>query len=453
MPTRDPQPADAPPDARQPDDPRPGAASVGTRGARPSLSRRVGRFVLAFGPGIFCIGYTIGTGSVTTMCKAGSTVGLDLVWLLALCCVFMGFLMEAFGRYAVVTGQTAIHSFRTYLRGGRTIAGLVILGVVLAQYGAVMGILGLCSSMLVEVLPDGWLPRGVSLYAARLAVAVAIAAVLYALVFVGRYAFFEKVLVFFVAVMGIAFLISMIVVLPSPREFVAGFVPRIPRVPSAAVLVPAMVGTTLAAATFVVRPLLVQEKGWRLPQCRHQTWDSVTAAGLMFMISLAIMASASGAMHKHGQPIEKVMDMVHALEPAAGRLAAAVFFAGALSAGLSSLFPILMIAPLLIADYRNGRMETDTPLFRVLAAVACVVGLTVPALGFNPIQAQIATQIGGVFVLPLSIGAMICLVNRTDLMGEHRAGIVLNAGLVAGFLFSLFITYTGCVAVVEQVCG
>ena len=66
--------------------------------------------------------YTIGTGSVTTMCKAGSMIGMDLLWLLALCCLFMGLLMEAFGRYAVVTGETAIHSFKRYLRGGRTIA-------------------------------------------------------------------------------------------------------------------------------------------------------------------------------------------------------------------------------------------------------------------------------------------------------------------------------------------
>ncbi len=419
-------------------------------GASSSLLSRAGRLVLAFGPGIFCIGYTVGTGSVTTMCKAGSMVGLELLWLLALCCVFMGFLMEAFGRYAVVTGQTAIYSFKVHLRGGRAIAILVVVGVVLAQYGAIMGILGLCSSMLVEVVQERFSVMPLSPYFARLLVAILIAATLYSLVLVGRYAFFEKVLVFFVTLMGIGFLAAMMVVLPEPRAFASGFLPRIPSVEGSLVLVPAMVGTTMAAATFVVRPLLMKGKGWNLAQRRQQTSDSVTAALLMFVISMAIMASASGAMFHQGQPVEKVMDMVHALEPAASGLAVALFFAGALSAGLSSLFPILMVAPLLIADYRDGRMETNTPLFRVLCAVACLVGLTVPVRGFNPIQAQIVSQIGGVFVLPLSIGAMICLVNRKDLMAEHRAGPVLNAGLATAFLFSLFITYTGCVAFVEQ---
>jgi hypothetical protein len=51
----------------------------------------------------------------------------DYHWLLGLCCLFMAFLMEAFGRYGIVTGQTAIHSFKNpsalgagycYARGG-----------------------------------------------------------------------------------------------------------------------------------------------------------------------------------------------------------------------------------------------------------------------------------------------------------------------------------------------
>ncbi len=419
--------------------------------ATPSLLARAGRMILAVGPGIFCIGYTVGTGSVTTMCKAGSLVGLDLLWLLALCCLFMGFLMEAFGRYAVVTGQTAIHSFKEHLWCGRTIAVLVVLGVVLAQYGAVMGILGLCSSMIVDAMQDHGLGVSVSPYWAGLFTAIVIVAVLYSLILVGRYAFFEKVLIFFVTLMGLAFLASMAVVLPSAKAFAVGLVPKLPQTEGSFVLVPAMVGTTMAAATFVVRPLLMKGKGWDVAQRREQTRDSVTAAVLMFVICTAIMASAAGALLAKGHVVERAMDMVRALEPAAGSMAVLLFLAGALSAGLSSLFPIIMVAPLLIADYRNGQMETRTPLFRILCAVACLIGLVVPVLGFNPVQAQIVSQIGGVFVLPLSIGAMIYLVNRRDLMGEYRAGIVLNAGLAAAFLFSVLITYTGCVAIVGQV--
>ena len=425
-----------------------------TKKVKPASSRslpvRTWHILLAVGPGIFCIGHTIGTGSVTTMCKTGSMVGMDLLWLLALCCLFMGFLMEAFGRYAVVTGQTAIYSFKKHLPWGRPIAILVLIGVVLAQYGACMGILGLCSSMIVEVLQENTSNPMLSSYWARLLIALFIVVILYCLLLVGRYSFFEKVLVFFVTLMCIVFLTSMFMVLPSPGMFVRGMIPRLPKVQGSFVLVPAMVGTTMAAATFVVRPLLMKAKGWTVEHRKAQTRDSTTAAVLMFVISIAVMASATGVMFEKSQVVARAMDMVKALEPAAGQLAKVFFFAGALGAGLSSLFPIIMIAPLLIADYRNGKMETNTPMFRILCAVACLVGLMVPILGFNPIQAQIITQIGGVFVLPLSIGAMIYLVNRKDLMGPHRAGWILNIGLLTSFLFSIYITYTGYIAIAER---
>ena len=64
--------------------------------------------------------------------------------------------------------------------------------------------------------------------------------------------------------------------------------------------------------------------------------------------------------------------------------------------------------------------------------------------------APLATQIAGVFVLPLSIGAMIYLVNLRDLMGPYRAGWILNIGLIMSFLFSIYITYTGYIAIAER---
>ncbi|EAQ78505.1 NRAMP family divalent metal transporter [Blastopirellula marina] len=433
-----------------PDPMRPSPLTTETPPPKRSLLNRFWSVVLAVGPGIFCIGYTVGTGSVTTMCKAGSMLGLDLLWLLLLCSLFMGILMEAFGRYAVVTGETAIHSFRTHLQGGPLIAVLVVAGIVMAQYGAIMGILGLCSSMISDVAHQRFPDMALSDYWTRVLIAIGIVSALYALVWVGTYTFFEKVLVFFVTLMGITFLGSMFIVLPAPSDFIAGLMFHLPTEKGAFVLVPAIVGTTMAAATFVVRPLLVKAKGWDIHHLRDQSRDSITAAVLMFIVSLAVMASATGALHQQGQVVEQVMDMVKSLEPAAGKLAMMLFFAGTLSAGLSSLFPIIMVAPLLIADYRNGKLETTTPMFRILSAVACLIGLTVPLLGFNPVQAQIVSQIGGVFVLPLCIGAMIVLVNRKDLMGEHRAGHLLNAGLAAAFLFSLLITYTGCVTIIGQ---
>ena len=143
--------------------------------------------------------------------------------------------------------------------------------------------------------------------------------------------------------------------------------------------------------------------------------------------------------------------MVNTLEPVAGKFAVGLFMTGALSAGISSVFPILMVAPLLIADYKKGEFDIKSNLFKGLSAVACVVGLSVPVLGANPIAAQIATQVANVFVLPLVIGGIFYLLNQKDVMGHHKPGKLFNIGLMLAFGFSLIISYIGFQALRELI--
>lgn len=416
---------------------------------KPSLLRRVWLTLLLVGPGFFCIGYTIGTGSVTSMAKAGSQFGMQLLWVLAMSCLFSWVLMEAYGRYAIVTGDTAIHSFKTKLRFGKTIALLTMLGVIIGQWFCLSGLVGLSANALYEGIRLFIPGLNLENYWAVLGIAVFILVIMYSLLLVGRYSFIEKVLVLFVSVLGLSFILSMFIVLPSPGEIAVGLIPSIPKVAGANLMVAAFVGTTMAAPTFIVRPLLMKGKGWTKTDIKKQSRDAFVAALLMFIISGSIMAAATGALFYKGLTIEKVLDMVYTLEPVLGKYAVALFLVGVLSAGLSSVFPVLMVAPLLIADYRKGELDVRSKLFRILAAVACLMGLMVPILGANPIVAQIATQVSQVFVLPLVVLNIVYLVNQKQLMGENKAGPLLNIGMVTAFIFTCFISYTAVLAVIE----
>ena len=215
-------------------------------------------------------------------------------------------------------------------------------------------------------------------------------------------------------------------------------------------LVAAFVGTTMAAATFISRPLFIQGKGWTKADLKVQQRDALWAAVLIFIISGAIMAVAMGAFYEDGKVVNKVLDMVYALEPVAGRFAIAIFFMGTLAAGLSSVFPILMIAPLMIADYQQGKLDTSSKQFKIITGIACIVGLVVPVFGVNPIKAQILTQVFNVFVLPLVILGILVLLNRKELMGEYKAGIALNTGMVLALIFACVISYNGVIAILDQ---
>ncbi|MDR1962414.1 MAG: hypothetical protein LBQ50_01385 [Planctomycetaceae bacterium] len=44
-------------------------------------------FFASLMPGLFLVGYNIGTGSITSMAKGGANFGLDLLWAVLLSCL------------------------------------------------------------------------------------------------------------------------------------------------------------------------------------------------------------------------------------------------------------------------------------------------------------------------------------------------------------------------------
>ena len=214
-------------------------------------------------------------------------------------------------------------------------------------------------------------------------------------------------------------------------------------------MVAAFVGTTMAAATFLSRPLFVKGKGWTINNLKQQRKDAITAAILVFVISGSVMAVASGALFHQGNPVTQVLDMANTLEPVAGNLAVTIFFFGTLSAGLSSIFPCLLIAPLLLADYQSGKLDTKSRQFKIVTFIGCLVALIVPVFGSNPIEMQILSQVFNVFVLPIVIIGILLMVNNRKVMGEYKTNLFVNVGLVLALIFSCIISYNGVLALVN----
>ena len=278
------------------------------------------KFLLSFGPGIFAIGYTIGTGSVTSMIVAGNDFGMDLLWVLFFSCLFSGVLIYVSGSYYLMTGETALYAVKKHLPLGKAIAIAIIVTVGIGQWNSLIGILGITSNVIFEILSLNFPGLGDHKYGVVLTLAILIIGIFYTLLIRGSYSLFEKVLVFFVSMMGLSFIFTLFFVFPHPAEVIQGLIPTIPEVEGAGILIAAFVGTTMAAATFLSRPLFIQGKGWTMADFKTQKNDSIIAALLIFIISGAIMAVASGSLHGNGHEITHVLDMSKALEPAVGNL-------------------------------------------------------------------------------------------------------------------------------------
>ena len=395
------------------------------------------------------VGYTIGTGSVTAMIVAGSTFGMQLLWVLILSCLFSGALVYAYGNYYLLTGDTALFAFKKHLKFGKLIALSIIVGVIFGQWNSLIGILGISSNIIYELIALYFPAVAPHKYGVVIAIAAIVIGIMYSILLIGKYSLFEKVLVFFVTCMGLSFILSLFFVHPLPAETIAGLMPTIPDVKDGKILVAAFVGTTMAAATFLSRPLFIKGKGWTIDDRKQQKKDAIVAALLVFVISGSVMAVAHGALFQKGEPVTKVLDMVNALEPVAGKLSLTIFFFGTLAAGLSSVFPCMLIAPLLIADYQSGELDTTSKQFKIITGIAAVLAIAIPVLGANPISGQILTQVFNVFVLPVVVGGILVLINKPSLMKGHKTGWLLNILLGFALLFSVIISYNGLAALIS----
>ena len=66
-------------------------------------------------PGIFLIGYNIGTGSLTAMSKAGANYGTGMLWAVLVSCLITWYLINFFSRFTMASGMTAMEAFRRHI--------------------------------------------------------------------------------------------------------------------------------------------------------------------------------------------------------------------------------------------------------------------------------------------------------------------------------------------------
>ncbi len=405
-----------------------------------SMKQKLGLVVASSAPGRFLIGSKIGAGRVTTVASSGARFGMTMMWPLLLSCVFTYVMIVVFGRYTAITGQTALYSYKNHF--GNAIAMFVLVSLLTSEWVSSMGVMG----VVVQVVQEWSRPFTASGNGFHPILLVTIfATLLYALFLIGSHRFFEKILALFVAIMGLSFFLTMFMVIPDPAEVIRGLIPRLPNEEHALLIMASMVGTTMGAILFVVRSILVQEKGWKADDLKEEKRDALISVIMMFVLSTAVMACAAGTLHLMGKNVDNAIDMVKLLEPLAGRFAISIFVAGIVSAGLSSLFPIILLAPWLIADYRGTKRNMKSTSSRLLVLWGVLLGFTIPVFGGRPVLIMVASQALCIMATPVAIGLMMILHNRESLMGKHKATTGLNIWMWIILLFTIGMTVAGLI--------
>jgi manganese transport protein len=408
------------------------------------IIKNIGIALAAFGPGLFLVGYNIGTGSVTSMASAGANYGMVLTWAVLLSCIFTYILIITFGQYTLVTGKTALQSFKDNF--GSTTAKIVLWSLIISEMVSSIGVMAIVSEIIHEYSKFySATGEGISTILVTLVIAVLIVGLL----FNGKYSLIEKILIVFVSLMGMSFILTSFIVVENPSDILTGMIPSIPNEINAGLIVAGMIGTTMGGVLYVIRSATVKEKNWNISHLKNEKKDAFVSALLMFLLSIAIMAAAAGTLHPLGLKVDNAIDMVKLLEPLAGRFAISIFVAGLVAAGISSLFPHYMLVPMLLADYNNEKLNLSTIKNRGIVIFYALLGLVVPVFGGRPVVVMIASQAFALLATPLILVLMWIQVNRKKDLGEYSANPRKNILLGVITLFTIYIAIIGFLGILK----
>ena len=405
------------------------------------MKDKLAKGIALFLPGIFLLGFNIGTGSVTAMAKAGATYGMSLLWTIVASCLATFFMINLYSRYTMVTGETALQAFRKHIHPAVGIFFIVALTT--GVMGSVMGVMGIVADISYE-WSKSFVDGGIApIYFAALYVAI-----VYFIFWNGETQFFERALAVVVAIMSICFLANFFLLMPPPSDIIKGLIPNVPIVPADTgkgpyLVIASMVGTTVFSGLFIIRTTLVKEAGWTIADAKTQRRDAMVSVILMFVISMSIMAAAAGTLYAENLGLTKASQMIELLEPIAGSMAVAIFAIGIIAAGVSSQFPNVLMLPWLLCDYNSSPRTMTLTKYRIMVFFISLLGLVVPIFHARPVVVMIASQAFNSVILPVTVACILYLGNREDLMKQYRFSTGSNVVLLLILAFAIFTSVIG----------
>lgn len=399
------------------------------------------RRIRGFGPGLLVAAAFIGPGTVTTASVTGASFGYALLWALVFAIVATIILQEMSARLGIVSREGLGEAMRGTFENvvlkilvGALIVAAIAFGNAAFETGNITGAaLGL--EAILGLSTQAW------------SVIVGVAA--FALLATGAYKIIERVLVGLVVVMSVVFVLTAIIVRPEIGAVLAGiFAPGIP--PGALLATVALIGTTVVPYNLFLHASSVQEK-WpeEIPTGRALSGsrtDSVLSISLGGIVTLAILATAAAAFFERGVEIQDAGQMAQQLEPLLGPAAKYFFAVGLLAAGLTSSVTAPLAAAYATSGVLGWQRDLSALRFKAVWGIIVIIGTVLAALGTEPVQAILFAQAANGVLLPVIAVFLLFVMNRRDLLGEYRNGVL---GNVLGGLVVLVATGLGLYSILS----
>jgi NRAMP (natural resistance-associated macrophage protein)-like metal ion transporter len=378
---------------------------------------RILLFLAVLGPGFITANVDNDSGGIFTYSQAGAQYGYSLLWTMLPITIALIVVQEMCARMGVVTGKGLSDLIREEF-GLRLTFVLMVLLVVVNYTNVVTEFIGIAGSLHL-------------FHVAKFISVPVCAALVWFLVFRGDYKSTEKI--FLVAsLVYISYIFAGVLSQPAWNVALRATV----QMPSRSVwqdkaylyMAIGIVGTTIAPWMQFYLQSSIVEKGIRVKDYAASRLDVVVGSFFTDIVAWFIVVACAATLFVHGMgAIQVASDAAEAMRPLAGDYAFILFAFGLFNASLfaASILPLstaYTVCEGLGLESGVDKSFKEAPFFYWLYTLLIVGGAVTVLLlpDAQLINVAILSQVLNGVLLPVVIILMLLLINRKDLMGEHK---------------------------------
>ena len=400
------------------------AAASSTPGAVKKVPRELWWY---FGPAFVASVAYMDPGNFATNIEAGARFGYELLWVLLWSNAMAILVQYLAAKLGIATGKTLPENCREHFSRPMRIflwvaAEISAMATDLAEFlGAALGF---------------YLLFGLPMLPAALLTGVVVLLIL--MVEQAGFQWLERVIMFFVGVIGVSYAVEMFKSHPAWGPIARGVI--VPTIhPSSIYIAVGMLGATVMPHVIYLHSALVLPRREAIDREGHhhrkmELFDVLVAMNGAWLINTAMVVMAAAVFYRHGLDVHSIETAHHTLVPLLGRLAGVAFAIALLCSGLSSSTVGTMAGQVILQGFLHIRISIFARrLITMVPAIAVI------ALGLDPLKTLILSQVVLSFCLPFALVPLLVLTRRSDVMGAHANRPLTNvfAYLSTGVIITL----------------
>jgi len=378
---------------------------------------RILLFLAVLGPGFITANVDNDSGGILTYSQAGAQYGYTLLWTMIPITISLIVVQEMCARMGVVTGKGLSDLIREEF--GLRLTFILMLALVVVNYtNVVTEFIGIAGSL--------------QLFHVSKFISVPLCAVLvWYMVVRGSYKSTEKIFLI-ASTIYIAYIFAGVLSQPSWHDALLATV-KLPadtvwRDKAYIYMAIGVVGTTIAPWMQFYLQSSIVEKGIRVKDYAASRLDVIVGSFFTDLVAWFIVVACAATLFVHGMgAISEASEAAEAMRPLAGDYAYILFAFGLFNASLfaASILPLstaYTVCEGLGVESGVDKSFKEAPFFYWLYTLLIVGGAaTVLMLPKEQLMNfAILSQVLNGVLLPVVIILMLLLINRKDLMGEHR---------------------------------